>query len=94
MDHLGNCSQLCTNSIGSYTCSCTTGYTLSTDERSCIGKSEMKCNQVHKRVHFIFETAVPCNTCTIRHIHVAATYKVVLRVIDCISFVYERTYIC
>jgi len=32
------CSQKCTNSEGSYTCSCYDGYTLNGDKSSCDGK--------------------------------------------------------
>jgi len=34
----GRCSQLCDNSIGSYRCSCFTGFHLSTDGRTCVGE--------------------------------------------------------
>ena len=32
------CAQNCVNTIGSYTCSCNTGYNLGSDGRSCIGE--------------------------------------------------------
>jgi hypothetical protein len=32
------CSQLCQNTIGSYTCSCRPEYNLHSDGKSCIGK--------------------------------------------------------
>ena len=32
------CAQTCTNSEGSYTCSCVSGNTLSTDNLNCEGK--------------------------------------------------------
>ena len=32
------CEQTCTNTPGSFNCSCTIGYDLATDERSCVGK--------------------------------------------------------
>ena len=31
------CAQNCTNTNGSYTCSCNTGYRLGNDEHSCYG---------------------------------------------------------
>ena len=34
----GRCSQVCTNTIGSYKCSCYSGYQLSDDSHTCIGK--------------------------------------------------------
>ena len=34
----GNCSQVCSNTIGSYMCSCMTGYVLNADGRGCRGK--------------------------------------------------------
>ena len=34
----GGCSDSCTNTLGSYSCSCTvTGYTLSDDKHNCTG---------------------------------------------------------
>ena len=33
-----NCAQRCTNTIGSFTCSCNTGYTLSSNRRTCNGR--------------------------------------------------------
>ena len=34
----GNCGQFCTNTVGSYTCSCNTSYSLNADARTCAGK--------------------------------------------------------
>ena len=34
-----DCEQICTNTQGSYSCSCVSGYQLSSDEKSCVGKS-------------------------------------------------------
>ena len=39
--NLDTCSQLCYDTSYSYTCSCYTGYTLSTDGITCIGKMNM-----------------------------------------------------
>ena len=33
----GNCSQICTNTNGSYVCSCSPGYLLSGDKMTCNG---------------------------------------------------------
>ena len=35
----GNCSQICTNTDGSYVCSCQSGYLLGADRKTCNGKS-------------------------------------------------------
>ena len=32
-----NCSQICDNNLGSYTCDCDSGFILNVDGRSCIG---------------------------------------------------------
>ena len=44
-----SCAQNCHNTIGSYTCSCTTGYRLASDGRGCNGKyskSSVKFNAI------------------------------------------------
>ena len=33
----GNCEQQCNNEVGSYSCSCNTGYTLASNQRDCNG---------------------------------------------------------
>ena len=33
----GNCSQICTNTNGSFICSCRFGYVLNADSRTCNG---------------------------------------------------------
>ena len=33
----GGCVQLCTNTLGSYNCSCNSGYILDIDELNCTG---------------------------------------------------------
>ena len=33
----GGCSQLCNNTVGSYNCSCISGYELTDDNHTCIG---------------------------------------------------------
>ena len=37
----GNCSQACINTIGSYFCSCNSGYVLIEDRMTCNGKSKI-----------------------------------------------------
>ena len=34
----GGCNQVCTNTIGSFECSCNTGYELSANPLICVGK--------------------------------------------------------
>ena len=34
----GGCEQICTNTDGSFECSCNQGYSLSSDRTNCIGK--------------------------------------------------------
>ena len=39
-----SCTQTCINTVGSYTCSCLTGYGLGRDGRTCDGELKtMKC---------------------------------------------------
>ena len=33
----GNCTEFCTNTVGSYICSCHTGYKVNADGKTCIG---------------------------------------------------------
>ena len=33
-----DCDQICSNTIGSYTCSCINGYQLAPDGKSCLGE--------------------------------------------------------
>ena len=39
-DNNGGCSQICTNTEGSFDCSCTDGYLLHSDGRQCTGTIE------------------------------------------------------
>ena len=57
----GNCSQICTNRNGSYSCSCYAGYQLLADKRSCNGeyltmfyalKDDISYKQIPMNVHF------------------------------------------
>lgn len=40
---LSSCSQVCTNTVGSYTCSCHPGYTLDADSSTCTLSAGMLC---------------------------------------------------
>ena len=39
----GGCNQTCTNTLGSFECSCGTGYILSTNNFDCNGKNFFQC---------------------------------------------------
>ena len=41
-ENTDGCSQMCSNTIGSYVCSCYAGYRLSLDRHSCIGMSGIR----------------------------------------------------
>ena len=47
----GGCAQNCANTIGSFTCSCNSGYSLNTDNRTCAGKI-MLINKISTHEHF------------------------------------------
>ena len=38
----GGCAQTCTNNVGSYQCSCGTGYNLNSDNHGCDGMSSIQ----------------------------------------------------
>ena len=40
----GGCSQICTNSIGSFECRCNSGYNLAADGRTCLDINECQLN--------------------------------------------------
>lgn len=40
----GGCDHVCTNTLGSYTCSCKTGFNLGSDQMTCIDIDECKLN--------------------------------------------------
>ena len=40
-EHISGCNQLCNNTLGSYNCTCYTGYLLGSNGRTCYG--EIKC---------------------------------------------------
>ena len=56
---MGNCSQVCTNTIGSYSCSCMAGYDLNVENETCIGNVIVKCEyksfQISMTVHGTME---------------------------------------
>ena len=37
-----DCAQICRNTLGSYSCSCVSGYHLASDGKSCLGKAPSK----------------------------------------------------
>ena len=36
-----NCSQVCINNVGGFSCACYDGYTLNTDKATCDGKQKL-----------------------------------------------------
>ena len=61
---ISECNQICTNSIGSYVCSCHPGYRVSIDNKICLGmmiyllnqfvSTEMHTNGLHKCCYYCF----------------------------------------
>lgn len=47
----GGCLQICNNVIGSFACSCSLGFSLSADGRTCLGKV---ISFMHKTMLFSF----------------------------------------
>ena len=50
-DGTANCQQTCTNTLGSFQCNCTSGFTLDSDGRACNGEST-----IHKVWYFTSST--------------------------------------
>ena len=51
-DDNGGCAQSCTNTPGSYYCSCGSGYSLDLDGQGCTGidiSNDISCNLLHIR---------------------------------------------
>ena len=49
---INGCNQICTNTIGSYVCSCYIGYQISSNRRTCMGK---------KTYHLCYSLLSCCN---------------------------------
>ena len=52
---IDNCAQNCTNTIGSYACSCYSGYVLNSDGLTCSGKT-ITCMHILKQLCYVFAT--------------------------------------
>ena len=59
-DGIDGCAQTCTNSEGSYTCSCDSGNTLSIDNLNCEGKKY--CNLISRSITIIIIDVDECAT--------------------------------
>ena len=54
-DNTDNCTQVCTNTDGSFTCSCNSGYTLVADGHSCEGIKLSATAQVYSAFsHYVY----------------------------------------
>ena len=42
----GGCAQTCTNTVGSFQCTCRSGYTLASNSRGCNGESNNSMNEL------------------------------------------------
>ena len=51
----GGCSQTCTNTNGSFVCSCQNGFVLDSDNLTCQGKVEYMHVEIHHSKMSIFE---------------------------------------
>ncbi len=43
----GGCEHICTNTVGRFSCSCTTGYSLDSNMMTCSGKPVCQLSSVH-----------------------------------------------
>ena len=42
-EHVSGCNQHCVNTVGSYYCSCYTGFQINVDQHTCFGKCGIHC---------------------------------------------------
>jgi len=64
----GGCDHYCTNTIGSFECSCYPGYTLAGDGHACLGEFQV----VVKFIFVASDFALECLNC----------YKIIFSVLD------------
>ena len=60
MQETSSCALLCDNTIGSYQCGCSIGYTLAADNKSC---HNMYCRFVFYNVYMSFSFNTDINEC-------------------------------
>ena len=60
----GGCDQLCNNTIGSFQCSCNSGYTLSFDGRTCSGRIAVAMCQSEMSIPFVLHS-LDINECSL-----------------------------
>ena len=63
LDNNGGCDHNCTNTMGSFVCSCQAGYDLDSDGLACIGMYMIQLVVTIKCVYFISST-MSTNTAT------------------------------
>ena len=56
LDGTHECDQVCTNTDGSYICSCNTGYTLDSNGNSCTGKYAIMSTCISELCDFTLST--------------------------------------
>ena len=52
------CNHFCTNTIGSFVCSCQTGYFLDSDMITCVGKDENQWRAWTQKVNVLYSALV------------------------------------
>ena len=83
-EYNGGCAQNCSNTVGSYVCSCRTGYTLDTDNHACNGEHNFLKSLLFCYLHIIIfidinECASGTNDCEHSCFNTVGSY-----VCDCI----------
>ena len=62
--NIGGCDHVCTNNVGSFICDCQTGYTLTSNGLSCIGKYRLYLSSIKALTSVFFSSNSDVNECS------------------------------
>ena len=62
-EEIDECNQVCSNSAGSYICSCNPGYQLSANQKTCVGKNVIILHDWHQSPYSRHHPSTDINEC-------------------------------